>query len=259
MTIASLADEFGITLFNKAIAKGFPAEQEDPIKAASSYIADRLRNGTVVAEDIDSFIDGTLNLLPRSKQQEVLEFLLAKKGIMLCEAGAIDDGLKLYDEALAVKETPSTWALKGAGLLQVERLDEAFGAFHKAFELREEFGSQEQAYLNDLIFTWSTSALLQGLYGILERNVREAQKGVEEYINVSSKARAEDLEASVMPLEVAETVSKDLNDAMEELKLMVKLQSIKNPFDRWREFSKEISAVWPKDVSAVEAIREQRG
>ena len=174
------------------------------------------------------------------------------------QADAIEDGLKLYDEALEVKETPSTWALKGTGLLQVERIDEALAAFQKAFELREEFGPQKQAYLNDLIFTWSASALLRGLYGILEQDVSEAQKGVEEYINVSSKAHAVDLEASLLPLEVNKTVSRDLKDGMEELKLMVKLQSIKNPFDRWREFSKEISAVWPEDVSAVDAIREQR-
>ena len=67
-----------------------------------------------------------------------------------------------------------------------------------------------------------------------------------------------DCERPTHPLAVDETVSKDLKDAMEELKLMVRLLSIKDPFERWREFSKEISTVWPKDVSAVDAIREQR-
>ena len=258
MTIVSLADEIGVAPPHDAITEGFPAEHEDSIKAASSFLADRIRKDTVVAEEIDSFIDGTLNLLPRSKQPEVLQFLLSKKGYLLCQAGAISDGLKFYNEALEVKETPSTWALKGAGLLQIAALDEAFEAFEKSFELREEFGLQKQAYLKDLIVGWSTGALLRGLYGIPEQDVSEAQKGVAEYINVSSKARAEDLEGSVMPLVVEKTVSKDLNDAMEDLKLMVRLLSIKNPFDRWREFSKEISAVWPDDVSAVDAIREQR-
>ena len=54
------------------------------------------------------------------------------------------------------------------------------------------------------------------------------------------------------------TVSSNLKDAMDELKLMVRLLSIEDPFDRWREFLKEISEVWPKDVSAVDAIRGQR-
>ncbi|PKB72141.1 MAG: hypothetical protein BZY87_02070 [SAR202 cluster bacterium Io17-Chloro-G6] len=258
MTIVSLADELGLATFNKSIFEGFPAEQEDSIRAASSYLADQFRKGTVAAEDIDSFIDETLDLLPRSKQPEVLAYLIAKKGTLLCQAGAIDAGLKHYDEALEVKETPSTWALKGAVLLQVPRLDDAFGAFQKAFELRREFGDQKQAYLNDLIFGWSTGALLRGLFGILEQNISEAQKGAEEYINISSKAHAEGLEASLLPLEVDRSVSKDLIDAMEELKLMVRLLSIKDPFEGWRELSKEVGKVWPEDMSAVDAIREQR-
>jgi len=39
---------------------------------------------------------------------------------------------------------------------------------------------------------------------------------------------------------------------------MVRLLSIKDPFDRWRELTKEISKVWPEGVSALDAIREQR-
>ena len=39
---------------------------------------------------------------------------------------------------------------------------------------------------------------------------------------------------------------------------MVRLLSIKDPFEGWRELGKELSKVWPKDVSAVDAIREQR-
>ena len=259
LTIVSLAEEIGLDPFNKAVTLGFPAGQEGPIRATSSYLADRITDNTVVTEDIDSFIDKTLHNLPKSKQPGVLEFLLAKKGMLHFHAGDLDKGLKFYDEALTVQETPSTWLLKGTGLLQVERLDEAFEAFKRAIELRQQFGSQNQFYLNDLILTWSTTALLRGLSGILEPNVSEAQKGVEEYLSVSSKARAEGLQTSVMPLSVSETVKSGLKDAMEELELMVKLFAIENPFDRWREFSKEISSVWPEDISAVDAIREQRG
>ena len=49
-----------------------------------------------------------------------------------------------------------------------------------------------------------------------------------------------------------------LREALEELDLMVRLLSIKDPFDGWRALTKEISKVWPEDVSAVDAIREQR-
>ena len=50
----------------------------------------------------------------------------------------------------------------------------------------------------------------------------------------------------------------ELREALEELDLMVRLLSIKDPFDGWRALTKEISKVWPEDVSAVDAIREQR-
>ena len=61
-----------------------------------------------------------------------------------------------------------------------------------------------------------------------------------------------------MHLSMDDTVPANLKDAMEELGLMVKLLSIEDPFEGWREFSKEISKVWPEGVSAVEAVREQR-
>lgn len=259
MTIASLADEIGLPSFDKGLIKGFSAEHVDSVETASGYLADKIREDTVVAEDIDSFIKTTLSLLPESKRPDVLEFLLTKKGILLCQSGAIEEGLQFYDEALAVKETPSTWAIRGTAFLQIDRLDDAFNAFEKAFELRQEFGAQKQAYLHDLIIAWSTSAQLRGLGGILEQNISEAQRGVEEYLAVSSKANAEGLGASLGHLAVDDDASANLKSALEELQLMVRLLSIEDPFEGWRELSKEISKVWPKDVSAVEAIREQRG
>jgi hypothetical protein len=38
----------------------------------------------------------------------------------------------------------------------------------------------------------------------------------------------------------------------------VRFLSIKDPIDGWRALTQEISKVWPEDVSAVDAIREQR-
>ena len=137
-------------------------------------------------------------------------------------------------------------------------LDEAFHAFEKAFDLRQEFGVQKQEYLNDLIIAWSTSALLRGLGGILDDTLSEAQNGVEEFLGVSSKANAEGLGTSLAHLGVDESASANLKSALDELDLMVRLLSIEDPFEGWRELSKEISKVWPHDVSAVDEIREQR-
>ena len=48
------------------------------------------------------------------------------------------------------------------------------------------------------------------------------------------------------------------SEAYEEFMLSIRLGSIEDPFDRWKALGEEISKVWPKGVSAVDAIREQR-
>lgn len=45
----------------------------------------------------------------------------------------------------------------------------------------------------------------------------------------------------------------------EELALAHRLLDIEDPFEGWLTLAEEVSKVWPKGVSAVEAIREQRG
>ncbi|MCH9018249.1 MAG: hypothetical protein IIB89_10885 [Chloroflexi bacterium] len=88
-----------------------------------------------------------------------------------------------------------------------------------------------------------------------------AQNGVEEYLRVLREVKIQALESAVMlPIgkETGESVPPDLQAALDELELMVRLLAIEDPFEGWREFTKEISKVWPKDISAVEAIREQR-
>lgn len=261
MTITALGKQLGLeslTVTSRLAPRYSLRGLKAPLKEMVGKIAEATRKGTVTVEQIDSFIHEHLDLLGPSQKQRLLAFLLSKKAFLLLRDGYEEESLKAYEQALEVAEEPSTWALKGAALLQMDRTDEAFDAFRNAFLLRDRFGLQKREYLSDLIVGWSTGALLRGLFGILEQDVSEAQKGVEEYINVSSKARAEGLEASVMPLEVEKPVPTNLNDAMEELKLMVRLLSIEDPFDGWRELSKEVSKVWPEGLSAVDAIREQR-
>ena len=258
MTIAPLVEKLGLEPFPQPSQSKFRIAELGVLEAAASSLVKSIRNDTLTLNQIDSFIDNHLSLVPASKKQDVLEYLLCTKAGLLFVEGKSEAGLKEYDQALGIKEVPSTWALKGTALLQLERWDEAFEAYQKAHSLREDFGPQEQDYLTDLFATWSTAALLLGLSGILEEDLPEAQKGVREYLAVQDKATSEGLEASLGKLAAQEPVSIRLEAALEELELMVRLLSIKNPFDRWRELTKEISKVWPHDVSAVDAIREQR-
>ena len=235
-----------------------PLEPPKAVEVASDDLIQSIRAGTVTVEQIDWFLQQSLQHVPGLKRQDVHEFLLSKKATLLFAQGRQEEGLKHYDQALSVKETPSTWAMKGSALLQLERLDEAFDAFQKSYSLKEDFGPQKQAYLADLLGTWSITALVRGLFGILEQDVREAEKGAFEYIELLNQARRDGLESMVLNLAVERPVSQDVDDALQELEVMIRLLSIEDPFEGWRELGKEISKVWPKGVSAVDAIREQR-
>lgn len=261
MTLATLRSQLGIEspkVVPQPLPNGFLRGLQAPLKGLLNRIRDAIRDDTLTVAQIDSFIHENLDRLPASKKQQILGFLLSKKAFLLFRDGHEAKGLEFYDEALKVNEAPSTWTLKGTALLQMERLDEAFQSFEKAFSLRENFGDQKQEYLNDLIVGWSTAALLRALGGILGHDVGEAQKGVNEYLKLLEEAKAENLQTSVVNLAFEEPVDQELRDALEELELMVRLLSIKDPFEGWRALTKELTNVWPTGVSAVDAVREQR-
>jgi len=259
MATATLRQQLGLQLPQVKVFEGHAPDYLAAVQTASADLVQSITDGTVTVGQIDSFLQDKLGLLPDSKRQLAHEFLLSKKAWLASQEGRLEEALQIYDEALKIKETPSTWGLKGSVLLQLERLDEAFSAFRKAYLLRDEFGGQKEAYLEELIGAWSTTALLRGLFGIMEQDVREAERGAFEYIHLLNMAQEDHLAHLVRNLAAEPSVSEELKKALDELELMVRLLTIKDPFDRWREFTKEISKVWPKDVSAVDAIREQRG
>ena len=261
MTVATLRSQLGIET-PSVVAQPLPPHYlrglQAPLKGLLNGIRVAIRDDTLTVEQIDSFIQENLDRLPGLRKQQILGFLLSKKAFLRFRDGHEEEGLEFFDEALKANEVPSTWALKGTALLQVDRPDEAFEAFQRAFDLRHNFGPKKNEHLKVLIEGWSIAALLRGLVGILDQDLSEAQKGVKEYLALLEKAKAENLAASVMNLAVEAPVDQNLWDALEELELLVRLLSIRDPFDRWRELSKEISKVWPEGVTAVDAVREQR-
>lgn len=126
-------------------------EHSVALEALSSGLAKSIREGTVTLDGIDSFLAKSYQIQPNLK-----EYLLSKKAGVLLHQGSEDEALKYYDAALRTEETPSTWALKGVALLELNRLDEAFHSFQKAYSLRENFGPQKQEYLKGLFQGWST-------------------------------------------------------------------------------------------------------
>ena len=110
-----------------------------------------------------------------------------------------------------------------------------------------------------------------GLDAVLVQDARELENRVKEFLAIEDKARNEGLagipggvvfrEPATEELSVSSDYSErnliiethetpELRDALEELALTIKLLSIKDPFEGWRELGKELSKVWPKDVPA---------
>ena len=258
MTVAALRQQLGLQTPQVKVLEGHAPDFLAVARTASADLLKSIKDGTVTVGQIDSFLQDKLGLLPKSIQQCAHGFLLSKKAWMVSQEGKLEEALLLYGEALEIEETPSTWSLKGTAFLQVDRPDDAFDAFRRSYSLRQEFGPQKQGHLENLLGGWSVAALLRGLSGILEQDVREAENGVFEYVELLDKAKQDNLEHMVLNLAVEQPVPEDLKAGLEELELMVRLLSIKDPFEGWRALTKEISKVWPEDVSAVDAIREQR-
>lgn len=166
------------------LEKTSTAEHAFALEQAVPHLADRIKSGTVTVEEIASFLESFPQVQP-----EIKEYLLVKRGYLLFQEGRQEEGLRNYDYALSTIEKPSTWAIKGSALLQMNRLDEAFQAFQKAYLLREHFGPQKQEYLKDLFLAWSLAAQLRGLFGILNNHSNELGKGVEAYLQALESSR----------------------------------------------------------------------
>ena len=239
---------------SEKLAKTSDEEHIAAIQKLSVSLAKSIEDGTVTTEEVDSFVKQTPSL-----DLFLQEYLLTKKAWLLLRQGQGEQAIHQYDQALGIDAGSAvTWALKGSALMELNRADEAFQHFEKAYSLRENFGSQKEGYLRDLFQGWSISARLRGLIGILNNDSSELQKGVGAYLEVLGNSRKEGIPGSMGVLEAGESASEELKDALEELELAIRLLSIKDPFEGWRALAKEISKVWPEGVSAVDAIREQR-
>lgn len=72
------------------------------------------------------------------------------------------------------------------------------------------------------------------------------------------KAKKDNIEYLVLNLAVEDPAPEDIKMGLTKLELMVRLLSIKDQFERWETFTNDMSKVWPDNVTAVDAAREQR-
>jgi tetratricopeptide (TPR) repeat protein len=235
------------------------AEQYAPVlQELSPSLATRVKEGTVTLDDIDEFLVAFLDI-----SADLKGYLLFKKAQLLRYERHEEEALKYYDEALHVKESPAVWVQKGELLQHMDRIEDALQAFRRAYELREDFGFLKRQYLSHLLFNWHQAAHTIGFQGSLDQDANKFSKGVHELLDVLDKIDSEDLrEISESLAHLREVLPNDfpseIRNAHEEVGLAIRLLSIKDPFERVRELTKEVTKVWPEGVSAVEAFREQR-
>jgi tetratricopeptide (TPR) repeat protein len=224
-------------------------------------IASKLASDSATLEDVEEYLQTTPDV-PERLRRELSRFLRTKRGWILVKTEREQEALA--DAAALIESDAKSvdgWTLRAVALLNSERFVEACQSFRTAFEFAEEEASPKLKYRKALIFGWSGCALLWALRGIINEDSSVAQQAAIEYRNLKILAQENGLVNSVItPVsqKKIDLMPKTQRPAFEELEVLIRLFLIVDPFERWRELGKEISKVWPKDLSAVDAIREQR-
>jgi hypothetical protein len=114
--------------------------------------------------------------------------------------------------------------------------------------------------LANLYGGWALAGIGQALVGLATADLKAFEDGGQAVITVLKAAQKAGYENAVL-IEIdvnGQDVPPEVRPLMEELRIYVRLMSIEDPFEGWKALGEEISKVWPKGLSAVDAIREQR-
>jgi hypothetical protein len=112
----------------------------------------------------------------------------------------------------------------------------------------------------DFYERWTLPGLAQGMEGLATPSRKDWKDGAEKIAAVLRQAQKEGKEDAVWSVvtQVKESLPPELQHQMQEFRTFIELIAIEDPFEGLRALAKRISAVWPKDVDCVEAVREQR-
>ncbi|MBI4236522.1 MAG: hypothetical protein HY688_04115 [Chloroflexi bacterium] len=166
--------------------------------------------------------------------------------------------------------------LKAAISLQENRLREAVSEFRRVAENSAAPSRSEKLRLltEGVIHTWGLAAALYAMTeGLMPRNLEATEYGVEQFIaarrfaskiglpqtagKLAKQVGTEGMSALVAKAQLRGLTEQETG-AVEEFNTAVRLLAIEDPFEGWQALSEEMTKVWPKGVSAVDAIREQR-
>ena len=183
---------------------------------------------------------------------------------VLVRIGMAQGQLEQYDNALetytqVMEQWPDdadVWVFRGAPLVSLGRIQEAIESLEKAFARRSLCSNSG---IWSLYYSSAVVLLLLGVTSIEVRSLPDLETMTKAFIWWREQARRDSQDSAFGEgEEAAEKLTTEKTEAYEEFMLSVRLGSIEDSFEGWRALAQEISKVWPKDVSAVEAIREQR-
>ncbi len=184
-----------------------------------------------------------------------------------------EEALQAFRRARQVCSEAGTTArlIESQVLTLLKRYDEAFaacqegrrdllGPYLAALSSQPSLAAWAQEEERNFYGYWAQVGIAEGLEGLQKSDLHDFDAGGEKVIAVLRAAREAGQEKAVWEAmdKVEAGLSPEQRPLMEELRLYVRLMSIEDPFEGWRALGEEISKVWPKGVSAVDAIREQR-
>jgi tetratricopeptide (TPR) repeat protein len=175
------------------------------------------------------------------------------KGTMLGKLGRYKEALSCFDDAAKLKpDHTEAWYNKGLTLSSLGRYEEALSCFDEAIRLGL-----------DLAEPWYEKVILtleQGLESVASRNMKQAEEGALELVELRKEADKDGMAQVVdeAVLEFKGGLSRRELKLFDEFELMLTVLSIEDPLERWKTLAEKIGEKWPKGVSAVEAIRKER-
>ncbi|MBI2172185.1 MAG: tetratricopeptide repeat protein [Chloroflexi bacterium] len=184
------------------------------------------------------------------------------QGVILVQLGHNQEALKAFEKAIKFKaiqlgpDDPAAHNNRSVVLGLLGRYSEALEALENAYPLRRTSSDVGQRIYR----ASSHMSLLFGLSALKRRWLPDLEAATKAFIKWRARARRDKQLAAFKQAmeEFKEGLSEEEAESFEEFMLGVRLASIRNPFRRWEALGKEISRDWPKDVSAVEAVHEQR-
>ncbi|MDO8750988.1 MAG: tetratricopeptide repeat protein [Dehalococcoidia bacterium] len=179
------------------------------------------------------------------------------RGMVLGQMGRYQEAIEAFEWYSQLRpDDPEAPFNRGVALAQLGRYQEALEALERVYPLRRTSSAVGQG----IYLAASYISLMFGLAALKRRWLPDYEKATDAFIKWRARARRDKQTAAFKQAveEVKNGLPKEDIETFEDFMLGVRLMSIRDPFKGWKALGKEISKDWPKDVSAVEAVREQR-